>query len=214
MKKTMLMIAIAALAAGSALAREGNAEGRECPQGKKAWNHEDGGKPAWAPRDERRDERPGGPMSPEMMEQMRDDHQAIRKLGEAARSETDAAKKAELVAQLRAKLGEIADRMQAHQEERLAQAEERLAGLKTRIEEDKANRDAHIDEQVQRILSGERPGRPDAFREFPHAKGGMMRGPGRAAGGPGFAPHPEDAGDEEMPPPGEMPDELPPPPAE
>ena len=42
----------------------------------------------------------------------------------------------------------------------------------------------------------------------------MMRNHGPEAGEPGFAPPPEDAGDEEMPPPEDMPEDMPPPPAE
>ena len=232
MKKTMMMIAIAALAAGSAFAEEGNDEGQGCPQGHKAWSHEGGGKQAWGQRDERGNqdrerserqewgqdkrggERPGGPMSPEMMDQMRKDHKAIRELGEAARAETDEAKKAELVSQLRVKLGEVADRMQAHQEQRLDQAEERLADLKAKIEEGKANRDSRIEEQVQRILSGERPSHPAAFDRFPNAKGGMRGGHGDWSRDE-LAPPPGAEGDELAPPPPEdMPEDMPPPPAE
>lgn len=213
MKKTMLMIAIAALAAGSAFAQEGNNTEQGNPQGKKAWNRS-GGKQAWSQRDERgnsdrerggkqawsQDKRggqedSGGPMmDPAMREQMRADHKAIRELGDAARAETDAAKKAELVVQLRAKLVEVADRMQANQEKRLAQAEERLSGLKAKIEEAKANRATLIDEQVQRILSGERPQRPERFNDFPNAKGGRHGGPG------GMAPAGEDMLDDAPPP--------------
>ena len=42
MKKTMMMIAIAALAAGGAFAGEGNDEGQGRPQGKKSWGREGG----------------------------------------------------------------------------------------------------------------------------------------------------------------------------
>ena len=48
-----------------------------------------------------------------------------------------------------------------------------------------------IEEQIQRILSGERPPVPDAFRQFPYAKSGRRGyGPG-PAGGP--APPPDEA---------------------
>lgn len=225
MKKTMLMIAIAALAAGSAFAEEGHNEGPGCPQGKKAWDRDGGGKPSCCQMDKRGGkDRPGGPMDPAMMEQMKADHKAIKELGEAARAETDEAKKAELVGQLRAKLGEVADRMQAHREQRLAdiqaQADERIAQMKARFEEDKANRDSRIEEQVQRILSGERPERPAAFDRFPNAKGGKgeyrdddqgRRGHGRDGRGEDDkdmpAPPPPPAGEE-------MPGEMAPPPAE
>ena len=96
-----------------------------------------------------RGERAGGPMPPEMREQMKADMRAIRELGRAARAETDETKKKEAVEQLRAKLGEVADRIQAHQEERLAQAEERLGELKARIEDGKVRRGERIDEQIE-----------------------------------------------------------------
>ena len=94
--------------------------------------------------------------------------------------------------------------MQVMQEKRLAQAEEHLVALKAKIEDSKANRDKLIDEQVQRVLSGERPQRPERFKDFPNAKHGMPEG------GPegGMPPPPP-------PPPGEeMPDDMPAPPAE
>ncbi|HOU20914.1 MAG: hypothetical protein KBC66_08570 [Kiritimatiellae bacterium] len=208
MKCTTLMI-VAALAAGAVFAQEDVSESYPLPParpGMCGMTSPHGGAKQ-ATRGDR--DRSGGPMSPEMKEQMRAEHRAIRQLGAAARAETDETKKAELVEQLRAKLGEAADRMQAHQEERLAQAEERLAGLKERVADGQANRDARIEEQIQRILSGERPPVPDAFRQFPYAKSGRRGyGPG-PAGGP--APPPDEASDEPAPPPpGEMPDDLPP----
>lgn len=203
MKTTMMMLLAAALAAGSALAQQD-----ESPRSKgKACGDENRGKQAWGQKDWRGD-RPGGPLSPEMMAQMRADHRVLRELGDAARAETDEAKKAERVAQLRAKLGEIADRMQAQREQRLAQAEERLAGLKGKIEYSKTNRDALIEEQIQRILSGERPPRPAAFDRYPQAKGGHGpgMGPGPCGGmSPPPPPYDEDVG---APPPGAESDEM------
>ncbi len=181
MKTCTLMILMAALAVGSAYAEQDSCEPKH-PKGGKAWNR-DG---------DNQDHR--GPMDPEMMEAMKANHKAIRELGQAARAETDPAKKEELVAQLRTKLGEVGDLMQKKWEERLSQAEERISDLKEKVEYSKANRDALIEEHVQRILSGERPQRPDRFKDFPNAKGGHRPPP---------------------PPPGaEMEDDMPPPPEE
>ena len=203
MKKTLMILAIAALAAGTAFAQRGDGRG-PMRDGSGPGDCDMTGPGPMAGKALRGDrERPGGPMSAEMKDQMRAEHRAIRDLGQAARAETDEAKKAELVAQLRAKLGEVADRMQAHQEERLAQAEERLADLKARIADGQANRDSRIEEQIQRILAGERPPRPAAFDRFPHAKG-AQRGPGFGPGG-GMPPPP---------PPEDMPEDLLPPPEE
>ena len=199
MKKTLMLMTVAALAAGIAGAQSAGNDNAGNPPGK-AWGRE-GGRGGWNQAD-KRTARPAGPVDAETMQKMRATHEEIRDLAGAARIETDEAKKAELVARLRAKLGEVADLMQAKQEQRLAQAEERLAGLKERIEYAKAHREEMLDEQVRRILSGERPARPEAFDRFPHAKGGMGRGPGFGPGG------------EMPPPPEEMPDDLPPPPME
>lgn len=116
--------------------------------------------------------RQGGPMSPEMSEQMRAEHRAIRELGRAAREETDPAKKEELVAQLRSKILEVGDRMQKHREERLSAAEGQLTRLQEQVRTAKRNRERRADEQVQRILSGERPTPSGASREHPKAKRG------------------------------------------
>ena len=196
MKKTLLMIALAALAAGPAFAQE---EGPDTPARKgKNWNRDGGGAPQWVQND-KRNRRPEGPVDPETMEQMRKIHMEIRDLAGAARLETDEARKADLVARLRAKLGEAADLMLVKQEKRLAQAEERLADLKAKIEYSKTNREKLLDEQVQRVLAGEKPQRPAAFDQFPHAKGGM--------------PPPPPMEDDELPPLDDE-DAPPPPPAE
>ena len=198
MKTLLTTLAALALVAGSALAQEDSGrQGRRQRQG----GADDGDSTGRQGRMEQRakrahqggENRPGGPMSPEMMEELRAEHHAIRGLATAARNETDETRKAELVDQLRVKLGEVADRVQAHQETRLAQAEEQLATLKERIDYARENRDELIEEQLERILSGERPMRPGAFRDFPYAKEGYPPPPP-----PPFGP--------------DMPEHLPPPP--
>ena len=208
MKKTLMLMTVAALAAGVACAQSAGDDNAGCPAGKAQGR--EGGHGGWNQTDKRGD-RFNGPVDAETMQKMRAHHEEIRDLAGAARIETDEAKKAEIVARLRAKLGEVADLMQAKQEQRLAQAEERLGGLKERIEYAKTHRDEMLDEQVQRVLSGKRPQRPEAFKRFPHAKGGM--------GGPDFGPGddmppPEGADELAPPPPEDMPDGMPPPPAE
>ena len=73
------------------------------------------------------------------------------------------------------------------------------ADLKAKIEYSKTNREKLLDEQVQRVLAGEKPQRPAAFDQFPHAKGGM--------------PPPPPMEDDELPPLDDE-DAPPPPPAE
>lgn len=210
MKKTLMLMTVAALAAGAACAQNAGDDNAGNPPGK-TWGRE-GGRGGWNQMD-KRGERPSGPVDAETMQKMRAAHEEIRDLAGAARIETDATKKAEIVARLRAKLGEVADLMQAKQEQRLAQAEERLAGLKERIEYAKTHREEMLDEQVQRVLSGEKPQRPDAFKRFPHAKGNL----GGEGFGPGDEMPPPPEGADELappPPPEEIPGDLPPPPAE
>jgi hypothetical protein len=220
MKRYMMALMIAAVAAGTAFAEEGNDEQES--HGGKAWSHGNGGGQGWERGDRDRGngggqdrrgqmdkrggkDRPGGPMSPEEMEQMKADHKVIQELGEAARAETDPAKKAEIVAQLRTKLADVGARMLANQEKRLVQAEERLAGLKEKIEYTKANRETLLDEQVQRILAGERPMHPGQFKDFPNAKGGMSKG------GPDFGGMPPPPMGDDMPPPPPGDEDMPPP---
>ena len=196
MKKCMLMIAIAALAAGTACAQEGGEDSQG--QKGKAWNRDGQGRN----REERmlvRDkDRPGNPMTDEMRAELRAEHEAIRDLAGAIRIETDGAMKAARVDQRRVKLGDAAARMQALQAERLVQAEQRLGKLKERIEYAKTHRDELVEEHLQNILAGKRPPHPGGFKNFPNAKHGM----------------PEDGpeGDEMAPPPpgDEMPDDMPP----
>ena len=212
MKKTLMLMTVAALAAGVACAQSAGGDNAGCPAGKAQGR--EGGRGGWSQMDKRGD-RPAGPVDAETMQKMRAIHEEIRDLAGAARVETDETKKAEIVARLRAKLGEVVDLMQVKQEQRLAQAEERLAGLKERIEYAKTHREEMLDEQVQRVLSGEKPQRPDVFNQFPHAKDGMMRGGHGDWSRDEMAP-PPGAEDDELapPPPEEMPDAPPPPPAE
>lgn len=227
MKKILMTLAALALAGGTALAQRGDGPGQmrgnanpaDCDMtgpGPMAGKAMRGPENRGANRGKR-----GGPVSKEMRAQMRAERDAIRDLVGAIRLETDDTQKAELTSQLRTKLGEVADRMQAHQEERLAQAEERFTALKERIESARANRDRLIEEEIQRLLSGERPKRPAAFDDFPYAKGGL-RGKGQSEDRPGRGPHgfmPPPPPDEELadnppPPDDDRPGDMPPPPEE
>jgi len=110
----------------------------------------------------------------------------IQALGEAARAETDPVKKEAMVAQLRAKLVEVADKMQAENKIRMEQAEDALVKLKERMADAEANKTARIEEQIQRILAGKsfRPvdgkhsdGAPQKDGKKDAKKGGKKQGP-------------------------------------
>lgn len=94
-------------------------------------------------------------LSPEQIEKMKAQHEALMKMGEAARNETDPANKEILIGQLRAKLTEMADKMQADAKKRLDQVEKELPKLKGRIADYENNKAARIEDQVQRILAGQ-----------------------------------------------------------
>jgi len=94
-------------------------------------------------------------LSPEKMEKMKAQHEELMKIGEAARNEPDPVKKEILVGQLRAKLTEIADKMQIEAKKRLEQAEKELPKLRERMIDAEKNKSTRIEEQVQRILAGE-----------------------------------------------------------
>jgi septal ring factor EnvC (AmiA/AmiB activator) len=106
-------------------------------------------------------------LSPEKLEKMakmKAAHEGLMKLGEAARNETDPAKKEALIGQLRTKLTEDADKMLIEQKKRLEKAEKEVPKLKKRMEEFEKNKSARIEEQIQRILTGESPKKPEGKR--------------------------------------------------
>lgn len=94
-------------------------------------------------------------LTSEQKEKMKAMHEVLKKLGEAARNETDPVKKEALVSELRTKLTEVADRIQAEQKRRLAQAGKEMKNLEKRIADYDANKSARIEKQIQRILAGE-----------------------------------------------------------
>ncbi len=103
-------------------------------------------------------------MSEEQREKMKEHRETIQKLVEAARSEVDEVKKSELVEQLRTKLTEGAERMQAEFRKRLEQAEKKMEQMKERLADAEKNKEQKIEEHLQKLLSGEVPdeipGRP------------------------------------------------------
>jgi len=203
MKTILLTLTMVALMASVAFAERGDGNRHH---GNKSWGQMDKRGGGGHPR---------GPMDEKTMDLMRAHYTIIQDLGKQAREETDETKKAELITELRAKLNEVADLMVEKQEARLAYAEDRLAGLKEKIETAKTDREAMIDEKLERILAGKRPDRrPAAFDEHPYAKGGRgdrgnrggygMRdgsGPGsgpRDGSGPGCS---DDSSEADAPPP-------------
>lgn len=165
---TWLLIGLTALSASAAW----------WPFGQEAEANEDGPPPPRSERfrsqmEDRDGERPPH-LSPEQREEMKAQRKAIMDLGEAARTETDPAKKEELIAQLRAELSKVADKMQETHERRLEQAEKELGKLRARMDEAQANRDQLIEKQIKRILSGEKPEPPE---DGPREGGRFRRGP-------------------------------------
>jgi hypothetical protein len=115
--------------------------------------------------------------TPEQKEKMKAQHEALMKLGEAARNETDPVKKEVLVAELRAKLTEIADKMQGEAKKRLEQAEKELPKLRERMAHSENNKAARIEEQLQRILAGEPLKGPEGKRPELPGEGRHKKGP-------------------------------------
>jgi predicted RNase H-like nuclease (RuvC/YqgF family) len=167
MKKTLIALMILAVSAGASLAERGE-EGKNWKRGGR-----DGG------------------MRKEMKTEMRAQMKALKQMGQDIQAETDEAKKAEMTAELRAKVGELIDARAKKQEERLAKAEEKLAKLKSKVEEFKSNRDDMIDEKVDRFLSckrSERGGDGEGWR----SRDGKGRGDGKSRRGSGMGGGPRD----------------------
>ena len=115
--------------------------------------------------------------TPEQMEKMKAQHDELMKMGEAARNETDPANKEILVGQLRVKLTEIADKMQADAKKRLDQVEKELPKLKGRVADYENNKAARIEDQVQRILAGQPLAQHEGKRPDQSAAGKAKKAP-------------------------------------
>jgi hypothetical protein len=115
--------------------------------------------------------------TPEQIEKMKAQHEELMKMGEAARNETDPAKKEILVGQLRAKVTEIADKMQAEAKKRLDQAEKELPKLRERLADAEKNKTTRIEEQVQRILAGQPLAQHEGKRPDQSAAGKAKKAP-------------------------------------
>jgi hypothetical protein len=116
-------------------------------------------------------------LPPEQMEKMKAQHEELMKMGEAARNETDPVKKEILVGQLRAKLTEIADKMQAEAKKRLDQVEKELPKLRERIADYENNKAARIEDQVKRILAGQPLAQHEGKRPDQQAAGKAKKAP-------------------------------------
>jgi hypothetical protein len=119
-------------------------------------------------------------MNPQQMEKMKAQREALMKLGEAARTETDPVKKEALVAELRAKLTEASDNIQVEAKKRLEQAGKEMKGLEKRIADYDANKSARIEEQVRRILAGEPFKGPEGKKHAAPGEGKNKKAPAPA----------------------------------
>ncbi len=166
MKKWMMIVLLGTLTAGLAVAEETKVPWYKKMFGKSADDQTQVIPPAPAAPapalEMQRMHRPEGPggkhlpqVTPEQKEKIKAQHEALMKLGDMARNETDPVKKEALVAELRTKLTEIADKIQAEAKKRLEKAEQDLPKLRERLAEAEKNKTARIEEHVQRILSGE-----------------------------------------------------------
>ena len=90
-------------------------------------------------------------------EKMRAEHEAIQKLADAARNETDPVKKAELTKQLRTRVAENAEKMQAYFRKRLEVAEQGVEKMKERLAKAEKEKETRIDQHVEDLLSGKKP---------------------------------------------------------
>jgi uncharacterized protein YPO0396 len=176
MKKWMTMVLVGVFTAGMAVAETNSVPWYKKPFGKSSDEKTQVIPPApaapvatpaaAAPRMQAREgmiER-RGQANPEQMEKMKAQRDALMKLGEAARNETDPAKKEALVAQLRAKVTEMNEKMLAELKKRVEQADQEMPKLKERLADAEENKATRIEEQVQRILKGEPIKRPEGKR--------------------------------------------------
>jgi len=126
------------------------------------------GKPG---RVERRDEHRRPRLSEKQRETIKARREKIKNLAEAARAETDPAKKAELTETLRSELTEAAKKVQARFRERIEKVEKDLETMKARLEKAETQMDQRVEEKLQKILAGEQPGRRDDSSKKRRSKG-------------------------------------------
>ncbi len=93
--------------------------------------------------------------------EMKAHREAVQKLTEAARNETDPEKKAARVDELRAKVTEGAEKMHAEFRNRLARAEGDVTKMKERLADAEENKEQRIEQHVQDLLAGKKPERPE-----------------------------------------------------
>ncbi|MBI9020121.1 MAG: hypothetical protein JEZ10_02550 [Verrucomicrobia bacterium] len=103
-------------------------------------------------------------MSEVQRAEMKANRDAIHQLAEAARNETDPVEKEVLVDQLRVKLTEGAEKMQAEFRKRLEKAEGDVAKMRQRLDEGEQNMEQRVEEHLQALLSGEKPLRREGKR--------------------------------------------------
>lgn len=115
------------------------------------------------------------PRDSQQMEKMKAQHEELRKLGEAARNETNPAEKEKRIDELRKKLTAVTDQILTEQKKRLDKAEKELIKQKARLAEAEQNKATRVEEQLQRILAGERIGRPEGKAKGPAESDGRQR---------------------------------------
>jgi len=96
--------------------------------------------------------------------EMKARHNELKSLAVAARSETDPAKKEALIEQIRTKMTAGAEKMQEGFRKRLEKAERDVEKMKQRLADAEKNRDQRVEENIQRLLAGEKMERPDGKR--------------------------------------------------
>lgn len=160
MKKSVLCLLSAVFAAGVAFADNSFGKDVDSSQGRVQKPERP---PRGGPRFEDRQpdkramrRRPGAGLNREQRAKIKAHYEAVHKLVEAARNERDPVKKEKLVGQLRAKLTEGAERMQAEFRKRLEKAEKEVERMRERLERGEKNMPARVEEHLQKLLSSER----------------------------------------------------------
>lgn len=175
MKKWMIYVLIGLLAAGTAFAEEGRPFWKfwrsRAPAAEQAPAEQSRPEPGMMRGAQHGEQR--GVMTPERrekMEQFKAQREEVEKLVAAARAETDEVKKQELISQLRAKLTENAAKMHEAFRARLEKAQTEVAKLQKQLADAEKNKDQKIEEHLQKLLAGERPG-PGRPADAPKKKG-------------------------------------------
>lgn len=134
----------------------GRPDGMGRPEGK--GRPEGAGRPAGAPQDGRGKMLVNERFSAEKTAKINTEREALHKLAEEARAEVDPVKKAAMIDELRTRMTEGANRIQADFRKRLLKAEADVRKMREKLTSAENHQKERVEDQLRKMLSGRKGG--------------------------------------------------------